>query len=44
MAGKDHVVAGSFKNRLEDTMAQVLPETTKAGMHAKQSKPGTGRR
>jgi len=44
MAGKDHVVAGSFKNQLEDTMAQVLPETTKAAMHTKQSKPGSARK
>jgi short-subunit dehydrogenase len=44
MAGKDHVVAGSLKNKLQDAMAQVLPETTKAHMHTKQSKPGTGRK
>jgi uncharacterized protein len=44
MAGKDHVVGGSFKNQLQDTMAQVLPESTKAAMHTKQSKPGTGRK
>jgi short-subunit dehydrogenase len=43
MAGKDHVVAGSMKNQLQDTMAQVLPETTKAKMHTKQAKPGTGK-
>jgi short-subunit dehydrogenase len=44
MAGKDHVVGGSFKNQLQDTMAQVLPETTKAAMHTKESKPGSGRK
>jgi short-subunit dehydrogenase len=44
MAGKDHVVAGSFKNRLQDGVAQVLPETAKAKQHAKQAKPGSGRR
>jgi uncharacterized protein len=43
MAGKDHVVAGSFKNQFQDTMAQVLPETTKAAMHTKKSKPGSAR-
>jgi short-subunit dehydrogenase len=42
MAGKDHVVAGSFKNRVQDAMAQVLPETTKAKLHAKQAKPSSG--
>jgi short-subunit dehydrogenase len=43
MAGKDHVVAGSFKNRFEDAASQVLPETTKAAMHTKESKPGSAR-
>jgi short-subunit dehydrogenase len=43
MAGKDHVVGGSFKNQLQDTMAQILPETTKAAMHTKESKPGSAR-
>jgi short-subunit dehydrogenase len=43
MAGKDHVVAGSLKNQLQDTMAQVLPETTKAAMHTKESKPCSAR-
>jgi len=41
MAGKDHVVAGSFKNWVQDTMAQVLPETRKAAMHRKLSEPGS---
>jgi uncharacterized protein len=44
MAGKDHVVAGSFSNKMQDIVAQVLPETTKAKMHAKESKPGTGKK
>ena len=44
MAGKDHVVAGSFKNRFQDAMAQVMPETTKAAMHTKESKPGSARK
>lgn len=43
MSGKDHVVAGSFKNQLQDTMAQVFPETTKAATHTKESKPGSAR-
>jgi short-subunit dehydrogenase len=44
MAGKDHVVAGSFKNRVQDALAQVLPETAKAAAHAKQAEPGSGRK
>lgn len=43
MAGKDHVVGGSFKNQLQDTIAQILPESTKAAMHTKESKPGSAR-
>jgi short-subunit dehydrogenase len=35
MAGKDHVVAGAFLNNLQVTSAKVLPDTTKAAMHAK---------
>jgi short-subunit dehydrogenase len=41
MAGKDHVVAGSFKNKVQATMAHVLPDTVTAHMHRKQSEPGT---
>ena len=37
MAGKDHVVAGSFRNTVQATTAKVLPDTTKAAMHAKLS-------
>jgi hypothetical protein len=33
MAGEDHVVAGSFKNKVEATMAHVLPDTVTAEMH-----------
>ena len=41
MSGKDHVVAGSFKNKLQSAMAQVTPETAKAEMHRKLSEPGS---
>jgi uncharacterized protein len=44
MAGKDHVVAGSFKNRVQDALAQVLPEPAKAAAHAKQAEPGSGKK
>lgn len=39
MAGDDHVVAGSFKNKVQATMAHVLPDTVTAGMHRKQAGP-----
>jgi len=41
MAGKDHVVAGSFKNKAQDTMAKFVPETTAAEQHRKESEPGS---
>ena len=43
MAGKDHVVAGSVKNKVQSTIAQVLPETTKAEIHWKLGEPGSAR-
>jgi short-subunit dehydrogenase len=41
MAGKDHVIAGSFKNKLQATMAHALPETVLAKMHRSEAKHGT---
>ena len=41
MAGKDHVVAGSFKNKVQSAIAKFVPETTGAQMQAKQTKPGS---
>ena len=44
MAGKDHVVAGSFKNKVQSVLAQVTPETAKAEAHRKLAEPGSGTR
>jgi len=44
MAGKDHVIAGSFKNKVQATMAHVLPDPMTADMHRKQSEPGSAHR
>jgi uncharacterized protein len=41
MDGKDHVVAGSMKNKVQSTMSKVVPETAGAEMHAKQAEPGS---
>jgi len=43
MEGKDHVVAGSFKNKVQATMDHVLPDTVNAELHRKQSEPGSAR-
>jgi short-subunit dehydrogenase len=41
MAGKDHVVAGSFKNKVESTIAHLVPDTVAAEAHRKQTEPGS---
>jgi short-subunit dehydrogenase len=44
MAGKDHIVAGSLKNRIQDAAAQVMPEPAKAAAHRKQTEPGSAKK
>jgi short-subunit dehydrogenase len=44
MAGKDHVVAGSFMNKVQATVAHLLPDTTLAEMHRKEAEPGSAKR
>ena len=44
MSGEDHVVAGSFKNKVQATMAHVLPDTLTAEMHRKQAETPTNKR
>jgi len=39
MAGDDHVVAGSMKNRMQTAAGKVLSEPAKAATHAKQTQP-----
>ena len=39
LAGEDHVVAGSFMNKVQATIAHVLPDTWTAEMHRKQAEP-----
>ena len=41
MAGKDHVVAGAFKNKLEAAAGYALPDPVVATGHAKLSEPGS---
>ena len=44
MAGKDHVVAGSFKNKVQTVAANALPDTLVASMHRSQSEPGSAKK
>ncbi len=41
MAGKDHVIAGSFKNKVQAVAGQTLPDPLVAKAHASQSAPGS---
>lgn len=43
MAGKDSVAGGSFKSRMQTLMNEILPETTKAALAGKQTKPGSAK-
>jgi uncharacterized protein len=40
-AGKDRVVAGSLKNKVQAGLAKVLPEKATAAAHARFSEPGS---
>jgi hypothetical protein len=42
MAGKDHVIAGSPKNRAQVAGGKLLPETARARLQAAQVKPEPG--
>jgi len=41
MAGKDHVVAGSFKNKVQAAAGHALPDPLVAQLHRSQSEPGS---
>jgi uncharacterized protein len=42
LAGQDHVVAGSMKNKAQVAAGRVMPETVKGKMQAAQTEPGSG--
>ncbi|HLH02274.1 MAG TPA: SDR family NAD(P)-dependent oxidoreductase [Bryobacteraceae bacterium] len=44
MAGKDHVVAGSFKNKMMAAAGHGMPDPMVAEMHRKQSEPGSAKK
>ena len=44
MAGKDHVVAGALKNKLQAAAAKVIPETVKAAIHRSKAEPGSAKK
>ena len=44
MNGKDHVVTGSFKNKLEAAAGYVLPDPLVAKMHSNMAEPGSAKK
>jgi short-subunit dehydrogenase len=42
LAGKDHVVAGSLKNKIQTTASGMIPDRAAAAMHRRMSEPGSG--
>jgi hypothetical protein len=42
MAGKDAVLGGGFKSKLQGIANEILPETVKASQVARSTKPGSG--
>lgn len=43
MAGKDHVVGGSFMNRVQVGLAKVIPQKLSAKVHQSMTKPETSK-
>ncbi len=44
MAGKDHVVAGSFKNKLQAAAGYTLPDSLVASAHARMAEPSAAKK
>lgn len=42
MAGKDDIIAGSLKTKLQGMASRILPDTVNAEQHRKMAEPGTG--
>jgi short-subunit dehydrogenase len=42
MKGDDHVVAGSFMNKVQAVAGKALPDPAKAQLHRKMAEPGSG--
>ena len=42
MAGKDHVVAGSMKNKMQAVSGRMMPDPMKAKAQSKLTEPGSG--
>jgi short-subunit dehydrogenase len=43
MAGKEKVVGGSFKNKVQTVAGKVIPDSKKAEMHRQMAEPGSSK-
>ncbi len=43
MAGKDHIVAGSFKTKAQAAAIGMMPDTVKAQVHRSMAEPGSAK-
>lgn len=41
MKGKDHIIAGSLKTKIQGAVSKVLPDTVNAEQHRKLTEPGS---
>ncbi len=44
MAGKDHIIAGAFKNKLQGVLGNLIPDTATAEIHRGMAEPGSARK
>ena len=44
MAGKDKVIAGSLKPKVQGVVSELIPPTASAQVHRKMSEPGSGKK
>ena len=44
MAGKDAIIAGSIKTKLQGNISKVLPDTVNAEQHRQLTEPGSARK
>ncbi|MBC7659277.1 MAG: hypothetical protein H7249_06170 [Chitinophagaceae bacterium] len=42
IAGKDQVLAGAMKNKMQGSLGKVLSDPVRAAMQAKETRPGSG--
>ncbi len=42
MAGKDRVVGGSLKTKVQEAAGKAMPDKLKAAMHRRMAEPGSG--